>query len=69
MKVHYDPIKDTLIYDRNLEEGAGSTYYGLEVAKAMNIPHEYLELANEIRKEIIGSKVKTSPFGSCPMAI
>ena len=64
LKVHYDPIKDTLIYDRNLEEGAGSTYYGLEVAKAMNIPHEYLELANEIRKEIIGSKVKTSQYNS-----
>lgn len=62
LKVNYDPIKDILIYDRNLEEGSGSTYYGLEVAKAMNIPHEYLELANEIRKEIIGSKVKTSQY-------
>lgn len=64
LKVHYDPIKDILVYDRNLEEGSGSTYYGLEVAKAMNIPHEYLELANEIRKEIIGSKVKISQYNN-----
>ena len=62
LKVNYDPLKDKLIYNRNLEEGPGSTYYGLEVAKAMNIPFEYLELANEIRNEILKNSPKTSQY-------
>ena len=64
LKVHYDPIKDLLVYDRNLEEGPGNTYYGLEVAKAMNIPYEYLELAYEIRKEILQEGTRTSSYNS-----
>ena len=64
LKVHYDVIKDILVYDRHLEEGPGNTYYGLEVAKAMNIPHEYLELAQEIRKEILKEGTRTSPYNS-----
>ena len=64
LKVHYDAAKDLLIYDRNLEPGPGSTYYGLEVAKAMNIPSEYLELANSIRKELLHEKVKDSSYNS-----
>ena len=64
LKVHYDAVKDILIYDRNLEEGPGNTYYGLEVAKAMNIPYEYLELAQEIRKEILKEGTRTSPYNS-----
>jgi len=62
LKVHYDPVKDLLVYDRNLEEGPGSTYYGLEVAKAMNIPSEYLELAQEIRKEILQETSKNTSY-------
>jgi len=64
LKVYYDPIKDILVYDRNLEEGPGNTYYGLEVAKAMNIPFEYLELAQEIRREILHEGTRTSPYNS-----
>ena len=62
LKVHYDPVKDLLVYDRHLEEGPGNTYYGLEVAKAMNIPHEFLEQAYEIRKEILQEKTKISVY-------
>jgi len=64
LKVRYDVIKDLLVYDRNLEEGPGNTYYGLEVAKAMNIPYEYLELAQDIRKEILKEGTRTSPYNS-----
>jgi len=64
LKVHYDSVKDILVYDRNLEPGPGNTYYGLEVAKAMNILSEYLELANTIRKEILHEKLKTSSYNS-----
>ena len=62
LKVRFDPIKDILIYDRNLTEGPGSTYYGLEVAKAMNIPHEFLELAHTIRKQILQEETRSSPY-------
>jgi DNA mismatch repair protein MutS len=64
LKVHYDKVKDILIYDRNLEPGPGNTYYGLEVAKAMNIPTEYLELANTIRKDLLQEKMKESSYNS-----
>jgi DNA mismatch repair protein MutS len=64
LKVHYDQAKDLLIYDRNLEPGPGNTYYGLEVAKAMNIPSEYLELANQIRKELLQEKIRESSYNS-----
>lgn len=62
LKVHYDVKLDRLIYDRNLEEGSGSSYYGLEVAKAMNIPHEFLEMAHKIRKELLQEKETVSTY-------
>jgi DNA mismatch repair protein MutS len=64
LKVHYDQSRDILVYDRNLEPGPGNTYYGLEVAKAMNIPAEYLELANTIRKDLLHEKIKHSSYNS-----
>jgi len=62
LKVHYDPKEDVLIYDRNLVPGPGNTYYGLEVAKAMCVPSEYLELANSIRKDLLHEKIKESSY-------
>ena len=62
LKVHYDVAKDLLIYDRRLEPGSGSTYYGLEVAKAMNIPFEFLELAHSIRKDLLHETTKKSSY-------
>jgi DNA mismatch repair protein MutS len=62
LKVNYDPINDILIYDRNLVPGPGNTYYGLEVAKAMCVPSDYLELANTIRKELLDEKIKESSY-------
>ena len=55
-------MNDKLIYDRNLEKGSGSTYYGLEVAKAMNIPHDFLDLAISIRKTILKEDYKESSY-------
>jgi DNA mismatch repair protein MutS len=62
LKVHYDAAADLLIYDRRLEPGSGSTYYGLEVAKAMNIPFEFLELAHSIRKDLLHQTTKVSSY-------
>ena len=46
-------IDGTIIYDRNLESGSGSSLYGLEIAKSMNFNNDFIQLANEIRKEIL----------------
>ena len=64
LKVHYDAAADLLIYDRRLEPGSGSTYYGLEVAKAMNIPFEFLEIAHKIRKDLLHQTTRTSSYNS-----
>jgi DNA mismatch repair protein MutS len=53
LKVKFDANTGDLIYDRRLEEGPGHPIYGLEVAKAMDLDREFIELANEIRKEIM----------------
>ena len=55
LRVHYDAAADRLIYERTLQPGAGSSLYGLEVAKAMGLPAEVLEAARQIRRELAGA--------------
>ena len=54
MEVTYDNMTDTLIYNRTLKEGQGSKIYGLEVCKAMELPEDFLYIANQIRQDILG---------------
>jgi len=54
LRVLYDEKTKVLTYDRKLETGSGNPIYGLEVCKAMNLPDEFIELANDIRKEVMG---------------
>ena len=49
MSVVYDREKDLLIYDRKLKKGPGTSMYGLEVCKSLNLPNDFLEMANRIR--------------------
>jgi DNA mismatch repair protein MutS len=49
MKVVYNREMDLLIYDRKLCDGPGDNMYGLEVCKSLNLPDDFLELANNIR--------------------
>lgn len=49
MSVIYDKMQDMLIYDRKLRDGSGSDAYGLEVCKSLNLPQDFLEMANDIR--------------------
>lgn len=44
-----------LVYDRTLYDGAGSSQYGLAVAKAMDLPHQLLEDAFLYRSMLSGS--------------
>jgi DNA mismatch repair protein MutS len=53
LSVTYDHDSDKLIYDRKLKHGQGNTLYGLEVCKSLNLGHEFLELANTIRQEVL----------------
>ena len=58
LHVEYDPVSKKLIYDRSLRAGSGSSLYGLEVAKALDLPHEFIEEALAIRHSIIGSNTQ-----------
>ena len=49
MSVIYDREKDILVYDRKLKKGPGTSMYGLEVCKSLNLPNDFLEMANQIR--------------------
>ena len=53
LKVNFDRDNNRLIYDRKLHEGSGSAIYGLEVCKAMDLPEEFIDIANNIRKGIM----------------
>lgn len=49
MEVIYDHELDCLVYDRKLKDGPGTSMYGLEVCKALNLPQEFLSRAYSIR--------------------
>jgi len=51
--VRYDEGSKKLIYDRKLQPGQGTTLYGLEVCKSLDMGVEFINLANEIRQEVI----------------
>jgi DNA mismatch repair protein MutS len=55
LHVEYDPVQDCLIYHRSLKPGAGSSMYGLEVAKALHLPRDMIESAFEMRRSLLGS--------------
>lgn len=54
-----DKYEQKLIYDRKLKEGAGSSIYGIMVARSLNLPIDFLNKAQEVlqdmnnRKEIL----------------
>ena len=54
MEVIYNSETDTLIYNRKLKEGQGSKIYGLEVCKSMELPEDFLYMANQIRHNMLG---------------
>lgn len=64
----FDPSKQFLIYDRKLKPGSGSSIYGLEVAKSLDIDKSFISLANDIRRSITHSdqllNTKTSRYNS-----
>lgn len=49
LTVYYDRHLDCLVYDRILKDGSGDKMYGLEVAKSLHLPKDFIELAYSIR--------------------
>ena len=69
MSVVYNAELDQLIYDRKLKDGTGTSMYGLEVCKSLNLPKEFIENAYKLRskyndesKSILS--LKTSKYNS-----
>ncbi|MBU0660659.1 DNA mismatch repair protein [Patescibacteria group bacterium] len=52
LAVHYDTKEDTLIFDRSLQSGSGSSVYGLEFAQSLHMDKAFLALATETRKAL-----------------
>lgn len=60
LRVRYDAATERLVYERHLEPGPGSTLYGLEVARALDLPAEFMELAVGYRRGLVGSASEAS---------
>ena len=52
LSVEYDEQKDTLLFNRVLQAGSGSSIYGLEFAKSLHMDDDFLQTANKIRKRL-----------------
>ena len=52
LSVEYDETKDTLVFNRVLQAGSGSSIYGLEFAKSLHMDSDFLDTANKIRKRL-----------------
>jgi DNA mismatch repair protein MutS len=50
LEVYFDGKK--LVYNRKLQDGNGSSVYGLEFAKSLYMDKEFLQMADQIRKKV-----------------
>ena len=50
--IKYDSATNQIIYNRDLEIGAGSSLYGLEVCYGLDMDPEFLDLATKCRKKV-----------------
>lgn len=52
--IHITVHDNKIIYERKLKEGQGSSTYGIEVCKSLQMPYDFMKNAEHIRKEIQG---------------
>jgi len=45
---------NNIIYERKIQDGQGSQVYGLEVCKSLNMPYDFMKIAENTRKEVQG---------------
>ncbi len=50
----YDQVNDILVYDRKLKDGSGSSIYGIEIARSLNLDSDFLDRADKIRRDLSG---------------
>lgn len=55
ISVEYDTKTNALVYDRRLKPGSGEAIYGITVAKHIIQDKEFIDLANEIKNELLGT--------------
>lgn len=55
LAVHYDEEQDLMVFDRKLQEGSGSSIYGLEFARSLHMDPSFIKKAMDIRKRLIDS--------------
>lgn len=48
LSVEHDLKLDTLVYDRKLKDGSGTSHYGLSVIKYLNFPPSFINEANKV---------------------
>jgi len=56
--LHVEIKKDNLIYDRKIQEGIGSSLYGIEVAKYLLEDDEFIKNALNIRNKLLGKNIE-----------
>ena len=54
LRVQFDAVSGTLVYDRDLQEGCGQMNYGLEVCRALRMPTAFLDKATAFRRRLQG---------------
>tara|TARA_B110000208_G_scaffold192049_1_gene262233 strand:+ start:5954 stop:9133 length:3180 start_codon:yes stop_codon:yes gene_type:complete len=69
METIFNKELNTLVYNRKLKPGSGNAIYGLEVAKAMELDKDFIEMAEKIRKKIMNKdsyvvRKKTSSYNT-----
>lgn len=47
-------VDDVLVYDRKLMPGSGQAVYGLEIAKGLDLPRAFLQIADRTRRHLMG---------------
>ena len=64
IKISYDEKTNVIRYDRELCEGSGDNFYGLLVAKSLIDDREFLQISNDIKKEMVDTKTDVSLYNS-----
>jgi len=52
LSLNYSSTDDKVIYNRKLQCGKGGSTYGLEFAKSIHLPSEFIDLAYKIRNKV-----------------
>ena len=64
LKITYDDLNDRLIYERDLLDGQGETFYGLQVAKYLMKDKVFNERTSELLKEYDNINIKNSRYNT-----